>query len=89
MAEQAKYVCTKACFYRNRVWGVGEILLPRSGEQVPHHFKEDAAAVEQPKIKGDTFSGMQEAEKAETQKAEKEKKEALEKKRGRPLKKAS
>ena len=39
MVEPIKYVCVKACFYRDRLWAPGEILEPVDGETVNKHFK--------------------------------------------------
>lgn len=32
------YVCVKKCFFRGRIWALGETLVPSPGESVPKHF---------------------------------------------------
>ena len=36
----AKYKCVNKCYFRDRVWGVGEFLDSRKGEKIPHHFEQ-------------------------------------------------
>ena len=40
------YVCKKKCFYNNRLWGVGDVLLPKDiAGDVPSHFIENSKEV--------------------------------------------
>lgn len=57
-----KYTCIKQCFYRNRLWSLGETLDSKPGEQVPHHF--EAARMVKVEVKmaeaeAKTFSALQ------------------------------
>ena len=70
----AKFVCVKKCYFRARVWVVGETLETVKGEKLPKHFeavKKVAPVVKEPeKVKDEpqTMSGLNKAE----EKAEKE-----------------
>lgn len=45
MVEATEYVCIKVCYYRNRLWELGETLAPHNGELVPRHFMPKDKAV--------------------------------------------
>jgi hypothetical protein len=37
------YKCQTKCFYRNRLWVVGEVIVPMEGEKLPKHFVQASA----------------------------------------------
>ncbi|MFZ8932383.1 MAG: hypothetical protein ACO2ZP_00605 [Bacteriovoracaceae bacterium] len=44
-----KFICKKECFYKDRVWGVGETLLLSDSEKeenIPEHFVKNAIVEE-------------------------------------------
>jgi len=38
MGQNMKYTCVKKCFYRNRLYSVGESFTSEKGEKVPPYF---------------------------------------------------
>jgi len=59
-----RYICTKACFYRNRLWKRGEELSAAKGDDVPAHFELYTAPLEAKKEPEEplTFSALQKKE---------------------------
>jgi len=60
-----KYICTKKCFYLNRLWTPGETLAPEAGKPVPAHFKPASEVKKKPEVKAEvptTFHGLQQQE---------------------------
>ena len=63
-----EYVCKKRCFYKSRLWGVGEFLTPLKGEKLPKFFEprkkgEAVQEVEEPKTFTEINSKLVEEEK--------------------------
>lgn len=65
MAKQGeKFTCIKVCYYRKRLWKIGEKLVANEGENVPHFFKSGDAKIEQAPVPEAprTLSEVQKAE---------------------------
>lgn len=84
-----EYKCVRSCFFRGRLWGVGEILSPKVGEIIPRHFEFvkglEVPTQDEPQ-KPMTFSEMNKAEdekaKREEEAREKAATKVVRKKRG-------